>query len=60
VGFLLEHCPKTFRLVIAGRSHPPLPITRLQARDSMVQLGAKVNRSLALVVLLSLHVQLES
>ena len=25
VAFLLEHCPKTFHLVIATRSDPPLP-----------------------------------
>ena len=28
VAFLLEHCPKTFHLVIVTRSDPPLPLTR--------------------------------
>jgi LuxR family maltose regulon positive regulatory protein len=38
VAFLLEHCPKTFHLVIATRSDPPLPLTRLRARGQMVEL----------------------
>ena len=38
VAFLLEHCPKTFHLVIATRSDPPLPLTRLRARGQMVDL----------------------
>jgi LuxR family maltose regulon positive regulatory protein len=38
VAFLLEHCPKTFHLVIATRSDPPLPVTRLRARGQMVEL----------------------
>jgi LuxR family maltose regulon positive regulatory protein len=40
VTFLLEHCPKTFHLVIATRSDPPLPLTRLRARGQMVELRA--------------------
>ena len=32
VAFLLEYCPKTFHLVIATRSDPPLPLSRLRAR----------------------------
>jgi len=36
--FLLEHCPKTFHLVIATRSDPPLPLARLRARGQMVEL----------------------
>ena len=40
VAFLLEHCPKTFHLVIATRSDPPLPLTRLRARGQMVELRA--------------------
>ena len=30
LAFLLEHCPRTFHLVIATRSDPPLPLTRLR------------------------------
>jgi len=40
VTFLLEHCPKTFHLVIAARSDPPLPLARLRARDQLVELRA--------------------
>lgn len=40
VGFLLEHCPRTFHLLIASRSDPPLPITRLRARGQLVELRA--------------------
>jgi LuxR family maltose regulon positive regulatory protein len=40
VIFLLEHCPKTFHLVIATRSDPPLPLTRLRVRGQMVELRA--------------------
>jgi LuxR family maltose regulon positive regulatory protein len=40
VAFLLEHCPKTFHLVIATRSDPPLPLARLRARGLTVELRA--------------------
>jgi LuxR family maltose regulon positive regulatory protein len=40
VIFLLEYCPKTFHMVIATRSDPPLPLTRLRARAQMVELRA--------------------
>jgi LuxR family maltose regulon positive regulatory protein len=40
VAFLLEHCPKRFHLVIATRSDPPLPLTRLRARGQALQLRA--------------------
>ena len=40
VTFLLEHCPKTFHLVIATRSDPLLPLARLRARGQMVELRA--------------------
>jgi LuxR family maltose regulon positive regulatory protein len=33
VAFLLEHCPRTFHLVIASRSDPPL--SRLRARQTV-------------------------
>jgi LuxR family transcriptional regulator, maltose regulon positive regulatory protein len=38
VAFLLEHCPRTFHLVIASRSDPPLPLARLRARGQTVEL----------------------
>jgi len=38
VAFLLEHCPKSFHLLIATRSDPPLPLARLRARGQMVEL----------------------
>jgi LuxR family maltose regulon positive regulatory protein len=38
--FLLEHCPRTFHLVIASRSDPPLPLARLRARGQTVELRA--------------------
>jgi len=40
VAFLLEHCPNTFHLVIATRSDPPFPISRVLARGQMVELRA--------------------
>jgi LuxR family maltose regulon positive regulatory protein len=40
VAFLLEHCPKTLHLVIATRSDPPLPLSRLRARGQTVELRA--------------------
>jgi len=40
VAFLLEHCPNTFHMLIASRSDPPLPISRLRARGQMVELRA--------------------
>ena len=40
VAFLLEHCPRTFHLVIASRSDPPLPLARLRARGQTVELRA--------------------
>ncbi len=38
VVFMLEHSPKTFHLVIATRSDPPLPLARLRARGQTVEL----------------------
>ena len=40
MAFLLEHCPNTFHLLVATRSDPPLPISRLRARGQMVELRA--------------------
>jgi LuxR family maltose regulon positive regulatory protein len=38
VAFLLQHCPQTLHLVIATRSDPPLPLSRLRARAQTVEL----------------------
>jgi LuxR family maltose regulon positive regulatory protein len=40
VAFLLDHCPNTFHLLIASRSDPSLPISRLRARGQMMELRA--------------------
>lgn len=40
VAFLIEHCPRTFHLVIASRSDPPLPLARLRAHGQTVELRA--------------------
>ena len=40
MAFLLEHCPRTFHLVIATRSDPPLPLVRLRAGGQVVELRA--------------------
>ncbi|HEY6072607.1 MAG TPA: hypothetical protein VIV15_04240, partial [Anaerolineales bacterium] len=40
VSFLIDHCPRTFHLVIATRSDPPLPIARLRARGQCMELRA--------------------
>lgn len=38
VRFFLEHCPRTFHLVIVTRSDPPLPLARLRAQGLMTEL----------------------
>jgi DNA-binding SARP family transcriptional activator len=38
VAFLVEHGPPSFHLLIASRSDPPLPLTRLRARGQLVEL----------------------
>jgi LuxR family maltose regulon positive regulatory protein len=40
VGFLLEHCPGSFHLLIASRSDPPLPLARLRVRGHVLELRA--------------------
>ena len=40
VTFLIDHCPKNLHLVIATRSDPPLPLSRLRARDQVVEFRA--------------------
>lgn len=38
--FLLDHCPKTFHLLISTRSDPPLPLSRLRARGQVLEIRA--------------------
>ena len=38
VLFLVEHLPRGFRLVVASRSDPPLPLARLRARGQLAEL----------------------
>jgi LuxR family transcriptional regulator, maltose regulon positive regulatory protein len=40
VEFLLAYLPASLRLVIAGRSDPPLPLARLRARAELTELRA--------------------
>ncbi|MCQ6272331.1 LuxR C-terminal-related transcriptional regulator [Pseudarthrobacter sp. R1] len=40
VAFLLDHSPPQLQLAIASRSDPPLPLSRLRARDQMTELRA--------------------
>jgi LuxR family transcriptional regulator, maltose regulon positive regulatory protein len=40
VAFLVEHAPPNFHLVIASRSDPPLPLSKLRARGQTVELRA--------------------
>jgi LuxR family maltose regulon positive regulatory protein len=41
VGFVVERMPQTFRLVIATRSDPALPLARLRARGELLELRAE-------------------
>ena len=40
LAFLLEHSPPPMHLVVAGRTRPPLPLSRLRARGRLTELGA--------------------
>jgi LuxR family maltose regulon positive regulatory protein len=40
VTFLIEHLPENVRLIISGRTDPPLPLARLRARHQMREIGA--------------------
>ena len=40
LSFLLEHLPEGVHLVISSRIGPPLPLSRLRARNQMAELGA--------------------
>ena len=38
--FLVEHAPASFRLVVATRSDPPLPLARLRSRGQLAEVRA--------------------
>jgi len=40
VAHLIEHLPQSLRLVIATRSDPPLPVSRLRASGAMLEIRA--------------------
>jgi LuxR family maltose regulon positive regulatory protein len=40
VAFLLDHLPPSMRLVILTRADPPLPLSRLRARDELTEFRA--------------------
>ena len=40
LAFLLDHSPPPMHLVVAGRTRPPLPLSRLRARGKLTELGA--------------------
>jgi LuxR family maltose regulon positive regulatory protein len=42
--FLLEHAPSSFHLVISTRSHPPIALPRLRARDEVTEIGPDLLR----------------
>ena len=40
IAYLLDHLPPRMHLVVASRSDPPLPLTRLRARGDLIELRA--------------------
>jgi LuxR family maltose regulon positive regulatory protein len=40
VAYLVDHAPATFRLALATRADPPLPLARLRARGELLELRA--------------------
>ncbi len=40
VTFLLEHLPRQFHLVLAGRADPPLPLARFRAQGDLLEIRA--------------------
>ncbi len=42
--YLLDHMPLHFHLVILGRADPPLPLSRLRARNQLVEIRAPALR----------------
>lgn len=41
IAFLLEHMPPQMHLILTTRADPPLPLSRLRARDAMVEIRVK-------------------
>jgi LuxR family maltose regulon positive regulatory protein len=41
IAFLLEHMPPQMHLVLTTRADPPLPLSRLRARDALVEIRVK-------------------
>lgn len=41
IAFLADHAPPGLRLIIAGRSAPPLPLERLRVRRRLLELGTE-------------------
>jgi len=41
VAFLLEHLPPSLHLLIASRTYPPFPLTKLRASGYLAELGAE-------------------
>jgi LuxR family transcriptional regulator, maltose regulon positive regulatory protein len=39
LAFLLDHSPPPLHLMVAGRTSPPLPLSRLRARGRLTELG---------------------
>jgi LuxR family maltose regulon positive regulatory protein len=40
VSYFLEHLPDNVHLVVSSRTDPPLPLSRLRARDQVAEIGA--------------------
>jgi len=40
LGYLLEHCPQNFHLILVTRSDPPLPLAGMRARGQLRELRA--------------------
>ncbi len=40
VAFLLDHLPRSLRLILSSRSDPPLPLARLRARGQLAEVRA--------------------
>jgi LuxR family maltose regulon positive regulatory protein len=41
MAFILEHAPARFHVVLSTRADPPLPLSRLRARDQLIELRAE-------------------
>jgi len=40
VAYLIDHLPRSLRLIIATRSDPPLPLSRMRASGTMIEIRA--------------------